>query len=76
MQILIKKLQKKELKFPLPLAMKFEKEGLKNILVNFEELHGRYFSSDIINEKTGEVYFESGDEITAETSRKAKSSKY
>ena len=65
-----KKVAKEGSKIPLPLAMKFEKEGLKNILINFEELHGRYFSSDIINEKTGEVYFESGDEITAETLEK------
>jgi len=65
-----KKVVKEGTKIPLPLAMKFEKEGLKNILINFEELHGRYFSSDIINEKTGEVYFESGDEITLETLEK------
>ena len=26
---------------------------------------GRYFASDLINEETGEVYFEAGDEITA-----------
>ena len=65
-----KKVAKEGSKIPLPLAMKFEKEGLKNILINFEELHGRYFSSDIINEKTGEVYFESGDEVIAETLEK------
>ncbi len=40
---------------------------MKNIIVNFEELYGRYFANDIINEKTGEVLFESGDEITSET---------
>ena len=65
-----KKLAKEGTKIPLPLAIKFEKEGLKNVLVNFEELHGRYFSNDIINEKTGEVYFESGDEVTTDTLEK------
>ena len=69
-----KKVAKEGTKIPLPLAMKFEKEGLSNILVHFEELHGRYFSNDIINEKTGEVYFESGDEITVETLEKLKQS--
>ena len=29
-----------------------------------EELIGRYFAEDLINEQTGEVYFEAGDEIT------------
>ena len=29
-----------------------------------EELVGRYFAQDLINEETGEVYFEAGDEIT------------
>ncbi len=67
-----KKVAKESTKIPLPLAQKFHKEGLKNILVNFEELHGRYFANDIINEKTGEVYFESGDEVTSETADKLK----
>ena len=67
-----KKVAKESTKIPLPLAQKFHKEGLKNILVNFEELHGRYFANDIINEKTGEVYFESGDEVTLETADKFK----
>ena len=67
-----KKIAKEGTKIPLPLALKFQKEGLKNIIVNFAELEGRYFSADIINEKTGEVYFESGDEITLETPQKLK----
>src|SRR5216684_4211501 len=40
-------------------------EGLTEVLVTEEELIGRYFASDLINEETGEVYFEAGDEITA-----------
>ena len=65
-----KKVAKEGTKIPLPLALKFQKEGLKNVIVNFDEIIGRYFSNDIINEKTGEVYFESGDEIDAETAEK------
>ena len=35
-----------------------------------DEVQGRYFADDIFNEKTGEVYFESGDEISEETLEK------
>src|SRR5271169_2375497 len=38
--------------------------GLNNILADDDQLIGRYFTSDVINEETGEVYFEAGDEIT------------
>ena len=34
------------------------------MLAPHEELIGRYFAQDLINEETGEVYFEAGDEIT------------
>ena len=33
-------------------------------------MFGRYFADDIFNEKNGEVYFESGDEITDEALEK------
>src|SRR4028118_2344218 len=42
------------------------KEGLKNLLIPTEEIFGRYSAFDLINEKTGEIYMEAGDEITAE----------
>ena len=42
---------------------KLEEDGLKEILVQDEELYGRYFAEDIINEETGEIYVEAGDEI-------------
>ena len=48
-------------------ARRLREEGLTDILVGDEELIGRYFASDLINEETGEVYFEAGDEITAAT---------
>ena len=37
-----------------------------NILVPFENLIGRYAAVDIINEKTGEIWIEAGDELTWE----------
>src|SRR5215831_1515873 len=46
-------------------ARRLREEGLTDILVSDEQLIGRYFASDLINEETGEVYFEAGDEITA-----------
>src|SRR5436190_378610 len=48
-------------------ARRLREEGLTDILVGDEQLIGRYFASDLINEGTGEVYFEAGDEITAAT---------
>jgi DNA-directed RNA polymerase subunit beta len=49
------------------IARRLREEGLADILVNDEQLVGRYFASDLINEQTGEVYFEAGDEITSAT---------
>jgi DNA-directed RNA polymerase subunit beta len=46
-------------------ARRLREDGLTDILVADEELIGRYFASDLINEETGEVHFEAGDEITA-----------
>ncbi len=48
-------------------ARRLREAGLADILVDDEQLIGRYFASDLINEATGEVYFEAGDEITAAT---------
>jgi DNA-directed RNA polymerase subunit beta len=48
-------------------ARRLREDGLTDIQVGDEELIGRYFASDLINEETGEVYFEAGDEITATT---------
>jgi DNA-directed RNA polymerase subunit beta len=77
MQIIIKKLSKAGTKVNIALAIKLQKEGLKNIYAStLKKFHGRYFADDIFNEKTGEVYFESGDEVTAESIRKIKSIKY
>ena len=42
------------------------KDGLKNILLTTDNLIGKYLAEDIINSKSGEVYFEASDEITPE----------
>ena len=65
-----KKVLKEGTKVNIPIAIKLQKEGLKNIYISTDEVHGRYFADDIFNEKTGEVYFESGDEITEEAIEK------
>ncbi len=48
-------------------ARRLREAGLSDILADDEQLIGRYFATDLINEETGEVYFEAGDEITAAT---------
>ncbi|MGE0117721.1 MAG: DNA-directed RNA polymerase subunit beta [Dongiaceae bacterium] len=45
------------------LARKLQEQGLKEQLVTVEDLVGRYVASDIINESTGEIYVEAGDEL-------------
>ena len=45
-------------------AKKLKKEGLKEIFLSNQTIVGRYLAEDIINEKTGEIFFEAGDEIT------------
>jgi len=48
------------------LARKLAESGLKEIIVDREDLIGRYIAMDMINEETGEILAESGDEITEE----------
>ena len=40
----------------------FKEQGLKSILVNNEQMLGKFIADDVINESTGEVYAEAGDE--------------
>ncbi|UVO50270.1 DNA-directed RNA polymerase subunit beta [Sphingomonas sp. SUN019] len=47
-------------------ANKAAKDGLTDLLIPTEEIFGRYSAYDLINEKTGQIYVEAGDEITAE----------
>ena len=47
-------------------ARKLVDGGLKDVFLENNELLGHFISSDIINEETGEVYFEAGTELTEE----------
>jgi len=47
-------------------ANKAAKDGLETLLIPTEEIFGRYSAYDLINEATGEIYIEAGDEVTAE----------
>jgi DNA-directed RNA polymerase subunit beta len=42
------------------------KDGLKNVIIPTEEIYGRYSAYDLINEKTGELFIEAGDEVSPE----------
>lgn len=46
------------------LAKKIKDDGIAEILVPFDDLLGRFVAEDMINESTGEIYVEAGDEIT------------
>src|SRR5258708_25684336 len=46
------------------LLARLKEQGLKERRVSAEELIGRYAALDVINEKTGEIYVEAGQEIT------------
>ncbi|MCD2325054.1 DNA-directed RNA polymerase subunit beta [Sphingomonas sp. IC-56] len=47
-------------------ANKAAKDGLTTLLIPTEEIFGRYSAYDLINEATGEIYIEAGDEVSAE----------
>ena len=47
-------------------ANKAEKDGLVELLIPTEEIFGRYSALDLINEATGEIYIEAGEEVSAE----------
>ena len=51
-------------------ANKAAKDGLTELLIPTEEIYGRYSAYDLINEATGEIYVEAGDEIGAENLEK------
>ncbi len=52
------------------LARKFAEDGLKEILVQEEELIGSYLATDVLDQKTGLVLFEAGHELTKEDLKK------
>jgi DNA-directed RNA polymerase subunit beta len=42
---------------------------VKNLLVPYEHIIGKFVACDIINEETGAIYVEAGDELTVETDK-------
>ncbi len=46
------------------LARKIAEDGVKDLLVRDEELHGLYLADELVDEKTGEIFAEAGDEIS------------
>ncbi|MCC6912533.1 MAG: DNA-directed RNA polymerase subunit beta, partial [Rhodospirillaceae bacterium] len=48
------------------IAVKLEKDGLKELRITDEELIGKFIAEDVVNTKTGEIYIEAGEEITAD----------
>jgi len=47
-------------------ANQVAKDGAKNLIIPIEEIYGRFSAYDLINEKTGEIYIEAGDEVSEE----------
>jgi DNA-directed RNA polymerase subunit beta len=56
------------------LGAKLAEQGVKEVIVQPEELIAHYLAVDLIDEKTGQVLFEAGDEITADTLEKLEES--
>jgi DNA-directed RNA polymerase subunit beta len=48
------------------LIKKLIETGLEKVFLNYEDILGKFFASDIINEDTGEVYINAGDEVSEE----------
>jgi len=48
------------------LVKKLEKDGIANILLPEDMIIGKFVAEDMINEKTGAIYVEAGEELSAE----------
>ena len=48
------------------MATKAEKDGLKELLIPTEEIFARYAANDLIDESTGRIWIEAGDEVGPE----------
>ena len=51
-------------------ANKAAKDGLETLLIPTEEIFGRYASADMIDESTGRIWIEAGDEVDTENLEK------
>ena len=47
------------------------KDALSDLLIPTEEIFGRFSAFDLVNDKTGEIYIEAGDEVAAENDDQA-----
>ncbi len=45
-------------------AAKLIEDGLKEVLLSDDQVLGKFFSGDVVNESTGEIYVEAGEEVT------------
>ena len=64
MQKIIQLKKKSGSKILLDEAKKLKQEGLNEFFLSDQTIIGKYLAEDIINESTGEIFYESGDEIT------------
>ena len=48
-------------------ARQLEEKGVKAIKASDEDIYGSYLARDVVNEQTGEIYLEAGDEIDEKT---------
>jgi DNA-directed RNA polymerase subunit beta len=55
------------------LAKKIAEEGTKELLVRDEDLHGLYLADELVNEATGEIFGEAGDELSEKSLAQLKS---
>jgi DNA-directed RNA polymerase subunit beta len=51
-------------------ANKAAKDGLAQLLIPTDEIFGRYSAFDLVNDATGEIYIEAGDEVSPENLEK------
>ena len=51
-------------------ANKAEKDGLKTLLIPSEEVFGRFSARDLIDESTGRIYIEAGEEVSPDNLEK------
>ncbi|MBI2719458.1 MAG: DNA-directed RNA polymerase subunit beta [Rhizobiales bacterium] len=58
------------------LARKIADDGVKDLLVRDEDLHGLYLADELVDEKTGEIFAEAGDEIGDKLLAQLKSAGY
>src|SRR5690606_17268023 len=51
-------------------ATKAAKDGLKSLLIPTEEVFGRFSTHDLVDESTGRIYIEAGEEVSPENLEK------